>query len=729
MVPVADWPSDTASAAAWTEQGKALKQQRRSAHAIACFEVAIALDPLFVYAFFQRGMTLVQLDCPELAALDFATAWQRHCGYHAARAALGVAQLYLGDYQHGWANFDWRWLDEGFLFEQRKFAKPRWNGKRPIAGKTILLWGDQGYGDQLQFVRYVPAVVALGAKVRLQVADNLVRLMDQSLRHLGVETVPMHASKQAEVAEPDWHYDYHYQLSSLPLVCGTDTLEKIPNQPYLRADPHEAQVWLAQLDELWLAQQTAMSGAAPLVHDIPRPIRIGLAWGSGTNSHAGADRTAGLAHFSRLLGAFDPTLVQWISLQIGDWHEELVQAQAQGAPFTQHLVDPNSQRQDWASSAALIAQLDLVITCDTGIAHLAGAMGKPTWIVLRHYGCWRWLRPSSHPVDSPWYPSVRLFRQRQLDDWTSVMDDVIAALQSSRLYADALARKARGICQWDDPAQACALLEAALSLDPDDPKKRFDYGALCFRLLRFEQARQCFTQLLQQNPSMLDVHYALSQVELHLGDYAHAWAHYEHRWGSPSFIKETRTFTRPLWLGNESLVGKTIVLWGDLGYGDQLQMCRYAPCVAALGAKVILQVPQSMARLLQQSMASADIEVLPYPQDAAHWFEAPEPSIPYDYHCPLQSLPLACRTESLAQIPAAPYLKADAAQQQRWAKQLDEAWQQAGPQAPSTKPCGSVWFGQARALSRPPTRAISAVLVGTSARASSAVLRPSKCSG
>jgi ADP-heptose:LPS heptosyltransferase len=268
----------------------------------------------------------------------------------------------------------------------RDFPQPRWLGERSIVGKTILLYGEQGLGDTIQFSRFVPEVAARGARVVLEVQRSLVRLLE----HLpGVTEV---------VAQGDdlpW-FDLHCPLPSLPAVLGI-TLETLPAKPYLAAAPERAVAWLQR------------------VRAFPS-LRVGLVWAGTTSLGADARRSMELATLAPLA---EVRGVTFLSLQKDRGTAHILRSAApRPHDFTPELSD-------FAETAALVEALDLVISVDTSVAHLAGAMGKPVWVLLRFDADWRWLRGRE---DSPWYPTARLFKQAAPGDWDSVISCVAAAL-------------------------------------------------------------------------------------------------------------------------------------------------------------------------------------------------------------------------------------------------------------------------------------------------------------
>jgi len=301
------------------------------------------------------------------------------------RFSRATALLAAGDFAEGWAEYEWRW--------RRAEVRPRgfgeaWRGE-DIAGRTILLHAEQGLGDTLQFVRYAPLVAARGAWVVLEVQASLVRLMG---------TLPGVAQVVAR-GDALPAFDVHCPLLSLPRAFRT-RLGNVPaDVPYLCAEPAAAAAFRVRLPD--------------------GGLRVGLAWaGSPHTDHAMTHlmdrrRSVGLA---ALGGLGDVAGVHWVSLQ-----------KDAPAPLPDGLtvIDLMREVTDFADTAALVGALDLVISVDTSVAHLAGALGRPVWLLSRFDGCWRWLHGRD---DSPWYPGMRIYRQEQPHDWAGVIERVRADL-------------------------------------------------------------------------------------------------------------------------------------------------------------------------------------------------------------------------------------------------------------------------------------------------------------
>ena len=334
-------------------QGKALRDLGRLQEALAAFQNAVRL-------------------APNLAEAHFAVA---------------TIELALGDFAKGWPGFEWRLRLPGFGFALPDLGKPGWQGD-DLNDRTILLHAEQGLGDTLQFLRYVPLVAARGGKVLLLVQPALKRLLEG---FPGVEQVFGFGE-----ALPD--YDLHCPLMRLPRRFGT-TVDTIPTaEPLLAAPEADQALWRSRFGH---------SG---------RP-GIGLAW-AGNPAHANDhNRSAPLAALTPLLGLAG---LRWVSLQ-----KDVPATDAATLATYSEMLQPGAALTDMAATAGLIAALDLVISVDTAVAHLAGMMGKPVWLLLPHAPEWRWLGTRG---DSPWYPSARLFRQPEPGNWRAAAEEVRVAL-------------------------------------------------------------------------------------------------------------------------------------------------------------------------------------------------------------------------------------------------------------------------------------------------------------
>lgn len=375
--------------------GTALQSLNRLPEAEGCYRQALALGAPPAKVLNNVGLLLQELGRSAEAEEACRQALAHAPGQPDARTNLALILLLRGAFEEGWREYEARWQVASMADAARRFPQPQWTGEQPLAGRTILLHAEQGFGDTLQFCRYAPLVAEKGARVLLESQAALCRIMG-SLP--GVAAV-------IPAGEPLPPFDLHCPLMSLPLAFGT-MLETIPARvPYLRADPLAAASWRARL--------------APLPGR-----RVGLVWGGSSRlgqPHATAiDRRRSipleaLAPLARVPG------ISFVSLQLGP-------PAAQAPPPGVRLHDPTRELADFADTAALIEGLDLVISVDTAVAHLAAALGKPVWMLNRFDTCWRWLLGRD---DSPWYPTLRQFRQPAAGDWATPVAALAEALAGS----------------------------------------------------------------------------------------------------------------------------------------------------------------------------------------------------------------------------------------------------------------------------------------------------------
>jgi hypothetical protein len=360
------------------------------AAAVSAYRMALRHAPGHHGALSSLGNTLRAMGRLDeaLAAHDHAVAvTSENTGDHATvRFHRATTLLAAGEFAEGWPEYEWRWRRPG---HPPRFAAPPWRGE-PLEGRTILLHHEQGLGDTLQFVRYAPLVAERGGRVILQVQPSLVRL----LRALpGVAEVVARGDQLPP-------FDCHCPLMSLPLAFRT-TLDSIPAAPrYLHADPACVAQWRARLRD-----------GLPR-HDGPW---VGLAWAGSPNLDSWEARLIDQRRFlgpADLAGLADMPCVRFVSLQ-----KDLPPPAVAGL----EMIDVMAGMDDFADTAALVGALDLVISVDTSVAHLAAGLGRPVWLLSRYDGCWRWLRDRA---DSPWYPTLRLYRQTRPHDWPEAIAHV-----------------------------------------------------------------------------------------------------------------------------------------------------------------------------------------------------------------------------------------------------------------------------------------------------------------
>ncbi|MDR3517693.1 MAG: tetratricopeptide repeat protein [Azospirillaceae bacterium] len=376
--------------------GNALSELRQDEAAIALFRQALALNPADERAHNNLGHACTIRNQTDDALTAFSRAIRivpGDPGFHVNRAMI---LLQRGAFREGWAEYEWRWKFRHFSREIAQFKQPIWRGE-PLVGRSILLIGEQGFGDIIQFARYAPLLAAQGAQVMISAFRPLARLLRSVA---GVAAV-------APFGTASLVCDFQLPMLSAPHALGTD-LDTIPaTVPYVKADPTFVGFWQRRLAKL-------------------PGLKVGLVWAG--DSHA-AHRRAFLTDRRRSLRLeqFDALSripgVTLVSLQKGN-----PALQRRTAALGGEIIDWMDEVMDFADTAALIEALDLVIAVDTAVAHLAGALGKPVWILSRFDACWRWLLDRE---DTPWYPTARLFRQRQPGDWDEVLARVTAALEQA----------------------------------------------------------------------------------------------------------------------------------------------------------------------------------------------------------------------------------------------------------------------------------------------------------
>jgi tetratricopeptide (TPR) repeat protein len=366
-------------------RGVALYELGRYADAVDAHDNALATAPGHPGAWLNRGRALAALKRLDdaLASYDKAKAIEKdNPDIHFMES---LALLMVGDYRHGFEKYEARWRRSG-MPEQKSRGRPLWRGDYSLARKTVLLHAEQGLGDTIQFSRYVPQLAASGANVVLEVQPELTSLMS---RLEGVKVVIPHGA----LAPP---YDVHCPLGSLPLALKTEPSNVPAPIPYLSADEARIAKWAARLG--------------------PRP-RIAIAW-SGNASHLN-DRNRSMP-FAKLAPLFSSP-ARFISIQreVRAEDENVLAAE----PRVTHI---GGELNDFDDTAAVVALCDLVIAVDTAVVHLAGAMGRPVWVMVPFAPDWRWTLDGD---STPWYPTARLFRQTALGDWDSVINNVSAALR------------------------------------------------------------------------------------------------------------------------------------------------------------------------------------------------------------------------------------------------------------------------------------------------------------
>jgi tetratricopeptide (TPR) repeat protein len=364
---------------ALVNRGNTLLRLNQPVAAKTSYDAALALMPGHPQILTNRGHALRRLDRPAEALVDLGAAVAAAPEFAEAHFEAAMAHFALGDFAAGWKAYEWRWKTAAFTRHRRPFQTPPWLGKEPVAGKTILLHAEQGFGDTIQFIRYAPLLAGQGGRVICEVQRELLPLLSQ-LPDIAV----------VARGEPLPAFDLHCPLLSLPLAFATQAGTIPAVIPDLAAPAERVAAWRDRLP--------------------PGRPRVGFVW-SGSPSHKNdSNRSIALSRLAALFG--DPAL-RCFSLQ-----DELRAGDRETLAGLPDLIELGSGFRDFADTAAVISLLDVVVSVDTAVAHLAGALGKPVLILLPHAADFRWMRGRD---DSPWYPTAKLFRQPAFGDWDSVI--------------------------------------------------------------------------------------------------------------------------------------------------------------------------------------------------------------------------------------------------------------------------------------------------------------------
>ena len=692
----------------------ALRRQGRLQEASECYRRVVATDPRRLCGWINLGATLHALGDVDQAIEAQRTALSLDPDSADAHWNLALSLLAAGDYRNGWREYQWRLGGE--RFPTAAAGKPMWDGA-PLAGRTLLLRSEQGFGDTLQFYRYAALLAREGVRVLLECRPELLPLLSRQ----------KHGIRCFAAGEEPPPFDTFAYLMSLPFLLGC-TLSNLPARvPYLEPDPALSAHW-----------EKALKGSAS--------CRVGLAWAGSAGYSNDRSRSLPLHLLKPLAGIPG---VRLYSLQIGG------AAALDAEPWGRGVHDLSAALSDFAVTAAVIANLDLVVSVDTAVAHLAGALGKPVYLMLASPAEWRWLRERA---DSPWYPTMRLYRQERGGEWGEVIDAVVRDVRLQRRNvepafqeADRLRRNGRyteavsayrellalrpdcaevhnnlGMAQQElgdleealrsyrraialdpesahpfnnlgtvlasrgdhaaaqqcftraveiesgcvaaclnlgsslqgvkQPEQAVQLYRRVLELEPASVEARVRLGTVYRELMQPEQAIALFEEALDLDPQHSEAHVNLALTLLSVGDFGRGWRELEWRFaGSVTAVRGA-----PRWKG-EALAGLGILLLCEQGAEDTLQFIRFATMVAARGATVVVQCQSpSLKPLLQRVPGVTSV--------CANG----EPPPRFDLWAPLLSLPgiFGARLEWL---PASPYLSPEPLKAAFWGTRIGAA--------------------------------------------------------
>ena len=384
---------DPSNADLCNDNGTILHVLQRQEEALFWYERSLQIKPDQPSTLTNKARVLAEFERFDEATAAYERALTLDPNYARAGWNLALLQMLRGNFEAGWRGREARWRIPSLAEGYPRFSRPKWLGEESVAGKTVIVCQDEGLGDAIQFARYVPMLASRGARVVLVVDEPLCPLLSR------LEGVSLCLPKLPDTAVPP--FDFHVAMDSLPLAFGT-TLDNIPaGESYLPPpDADRVRAWENRL------------GA----HE---RLRVGLVWSGNPKHQNDKNRSVPLRTMSRILDAD----AMFVSLQ----HKPRPQ-DADLLRETTEIVDHSSELTDFAQTAALLSCLDLVITVDTSVAHLAAALGRPTWILLPRMPDYRWLLSRD---DSPWYPTVRLFRQTEAGGYDSVLDRVRTELMAA----------------------------------------------------------------------------------------------------------------------------------------------------------------------------------------------------------------------------------------------------------------------------------------------------------
>lgn len=362
------------------EAGNQHRSDNKPEQALQCYAMAFVQDPDCAAAFNNYGNVMRECGHPRRAIPFLQNAILLDPANVTAKFNLAVSYLLMGDYSQGWPAYEARWNYEHLAGTEPKFSQPRWRGE-DIQGKTILVVGEQGHGDCIQFVRFVYNLHLMGAKIKLQVTDGLIPLLNTSdiMEQVGGYDTDM------------GQFDYWVPIMSIPGILGV-TIDNLPRiQSYMNANPAYMKQWQDRLGPKYR-------------------MRIGFSWSGRRDSWL--NRHKGMPFPVMLDLIKNNPQYEWINMQVDATEdEELALADAGVTRYPGTIAS-------FADTAALMMHMDVILSVDTAIAHLAGALGRPVWIMLNQFATdWRWLLDRD---SSPWYSSARLFRQPKMGDWESV---------------------------------------------------------------------------------------------------------------------------------------------------------------------------------------------------------------------------------------------------------------------------------------------------------------------
>jgi Tfp pilus assembly protein PilF/ADP-heptose:LPS heptosyltransferase len=572
------------------------------------FLMTLRLDPHYARALNNLGLVRYRQGRIGEAAQYLRSALGADPAMTEAHWNLSHALLHTGEYGEGWREFEWRWRMPDFKNLAGRFQRPRWQGE-DLHGKRLLVWAEQGFGDVLQFSRILPALRERCSEVIFE-CQVVLRPVCETLPGITIigrgEKIPDH--------------DFQIPLLSLPSVLGWQSVPEVP-VPYLRPDAKAVDRWKEKL---------VTAG---------NRLRVGIAWSGSTTNPEGRFRSVPETMLAKL-GQTDD--IFFVNLQ-----KDEASSAFRRFPFGPGGGDWTESLVDFGETAALVSQLDLVITIDTAVAHLAGALGKQVWLMLATPHDWRW---GAGGRATAWYPTVRLYRQERHGEWGPVVE----AVKHDLIL---LATQVR--VPWEvreDPG-------VRKHLNAFDPVSFASWNNLGVALLdagRPQAAVAPLEQAVALEPENSRAHLNLAFAQLVDGFWREGLENYEWRLRAEEGQSSQRPYPQPRWMG-QPVRGKNLFLYAEQGFGDAIQCIRYAWLFAQSGARVTVEVRPPLVRLIQRAPGVSTVIV-----------RGEEPP-PFDYHSPLLSLPYAFRTTPSTVPARVPYLIAGHQQLLTWKQLLDTA--------------------------------------------------------
>lgn len=461
--------------------------------AISCYKKALLINPAYEKACNNMGKTFQDMGEINKALVCYKKSLRLNPDYAEAHFNLSVALLLSGDYSQGWCEYEWRFKRSRpqNIYPHRLF-KPRWDGS-PFTGKRLLVHAEQGLGDTLQFVRYIPVVKALGGTIIFETLGPLKRLMNGLA---GIDELIEISPDQP----PAKDYDYYIPLLSLPCIFKT-TLDNIPSIiPYIYADQVKIEYWKNRIPD--------------------GDIKVGLVWAGKPSHENDRNRSIPLDSFIPLANIQN---IRLYGLQKGG-------AAVHGAKFPECALsaDLGEELNDFSDTAGVIENLDLLISVDTSVAHLAGAMGKPVWILLPYIPDWRWLL---NREDSPWYPTARLFRQKKAGDWDEVLRRVAKELQnlverdkdarhtaSDIKLSETYYNMGNAAHNRNELKEAIINFQKAIKINPLFVQVYYNMGNVFYDMGNMDEAISAYERALVLMPDYVEAHFNMGNAFLEQGN-------------------------------------------------------------------------------------------------------------------------------------------------------------------------------------------------------------------